>query len=113
MAPQRPRQEGDSSDPFPVPHTGQIDFSGEAGHYNPHDADFPDANNNGVLDQQVANADPGLSDAFATGMEQDALAEYLARFHDETPSSRPDTPPWHDQRIQNPGIPGKTDTVLE
>ena len=26
---------------FPVPHPGRIDFSGEAGQYNPHYADFP------------------------------------------------------------------------
>ena len=104
---------GGSGYPFPVPHPGRIDFSGEAGQYNPHDADFPDANGNGVIDEPVADADPGLVDAFAAGKEQDALAEYLAHFHDETPFGQPETAPLEDQRIQNLGIPGKTDTVFE
>ncbi len=104
---------GGSGYPFPVPQTGRIDFSGEAGQYNPHDPDFPDANGNGVIDGPLADADPGLSDAFAAGKEQDALAEYLARFHDETPFNRPETAPLDDQRIQNLGIHGKTDTVFE
>ncbi len=104
---------GGSGYPFPVPHPGRIDFSGEAGQYNPHDADFPDANGNGVIDEPVPDADPGLSDAFAAGKEQDALAEYLAYFHNEIPFSRPETAPLEDQRIQNLGIAGKTDTVFE
>ena len=104
---------GGSGYPFPVPHPGRIDFSGEASQYNPHDADFPDANGNGVIDEPVGNSDPGLSDAFAAGKEQDALAEYLAYFHDETPFSRPETGPQDDRRIQNLGIPGNTDTVFE
>ena len=103
---------GGSGYPFPVPHPGRIDFSGEAGQYNPHDADFPDANGNGVIDGPVAAADPGLADAFALGKEQDALAEYLAHFHAEIPFNQPETTPLDDQRIQNLGIPGKTDTVF-
>ena len=99
--------------PFPVPHPGRIDFSGEAGQYNPHDADFPDANSNGVIDGPVAAADPGRTDAFAIGKEQDALAEYLAHFHAETPFDQPETTPLDDQRIQNLGIPGKADTVFD
>ena len=103
---------GGSGYPFPVPQPGRIDFSGEAGQYNPHDADFPDANGNGVIDGPVAAADPGLADAFALGKEQDALAEYLARFHAEIPFNQPETAQLDDQRIQNLGIPGKTDTVF-
>ncbi len=103
---------GGSGYPFPVPHPGRVDFSGEAGQYNPHDSDFPDANANGVIDGPVSAADPGLADAFAPGKEQDALAEYLAHFHAEIPFNRPETPPLDDQRIQNLGIPGKTDTVF-
>lgn len=103
---------GGSGYPFPVPHPGRVDFSGEAGQYNPHDSDFPDANANGVIDGPVSAADPGLADAFAPGKEQDALAEYLAHFHAETPFNRPETTPLDDQRIQNLGIPGKTDTVF-
>ena len=103
---------GGSGYPFPVPQPGRIDFSGESGQYNPHDADFPDSNANGVIDEPVAAADPGLSDAFALGKEQDALAEYLSHFHAEIPFNQPETTPLHDQRIQNLGIPGKTDTVF-
>ncbi len=103
---------GGSGYPFPVPQAGRIDFSGEAGQYNPHDADFPDANGNGVIDEPVGISDPGFSDAFAVGKEQDALAEYLAYFHVETPFSIPETAPQDDQRIQNLGIPGKIDTVF-
>lgn len=66
---------GGSGYPFPVPHPGRIDLSGAAGQYNPHDADFQDANGNGVIDEPVAAADPGLGDAFAPGEEHDALAE--------------------------------------
>ena len=103
---------GGSGYPFPVPHPGRVDFSGEAGQYNPHDADFPDANGNGVIDGPVAAADPGLADAFPLGKEQDALAEYLAYFHAEIPFNQPETTPLDDQRIQNLSIPGKTDTVF-
>ena len=103
---------GGSGYPFPVPHPGRVDFSGEAGQYNPHDTDFPDSNGNGVIDEPVTAADPGLADAFAPGKEQDALAEYLAHFHAEIPFNQPETTPLHDQRIQNLGIPGKTDTVF-
>ncbi len=103
---------GGSGYPFPVPHPGRVDFSGEAGQYNPHDADFPDSNGNGIIDEPVAAADPGLADAFAPGKEQDALAEYLAHFHAEIPFNQPETIPLHDQRIQNLGIPGKADTVF-
>ncbi|MDE2787509.1 MAG: bifunctional metallophosphatase/5'-nucleotidase [Chloroflexota bacterium] len=104
---------GGSGYPFPVPHPGRVDFSGEAGQNNPHDADFPDANANGVIDGPTADADPGRSDAFAIGKEQDALAEYLAHFHAVTPFSQPETAPLDDQRIQNLSIPGKADTVFD
>ena len=104
---------GGSGYPFPVPHPGRVDLSGEAGQYNPHDTDFPDANGNGVIDEPVIDADPGRSNAFAAGKEQDALAEYLAHFHNETPFSRPETAPLDDQRIQNLGVTGKADTVFE
>ena len=104
---------GGSGYPFPVPHPGRVDFSGEAGQYNPHDADFPDANGNGIIDKPVAAADPGLADAFAIGKEQDALAEYLAHFYGETPFNQPESAPLDDQRIQNLGIPGKEDTVFD
>lgn len=104
---------GGSGCPFPVPHPGRVDFSGEAGQYKWHDADFPDANANGVIDGPTADADPGRSDAFAMGKEQDALAEYPAHFHVETPFSQPETAPLDDQRIQNLGLRGKADTVFD
>jgi hypothetical protein len=53
----------------------------------------------------VAFTDPGT--------EQDALAEYMATFHSETPFNLAETPPLLDERIQNLGIPGKQDTVFE
>ncbi len=96
--------------PFPVPAPGRIDLSGEAGQPNSPNADFPDSNGNGVIDAPVLT-DPGLATFTNPGTEQDALAEYLAHFHTETPYAIPDTPPLQDQRIQNLNIPNKQDTV--
>ncbi len=96
---------------FPVPAPGRVDLSGESGQPNPPNPDFPDANGNGVIDEPVLT-DPGLATFANPGTEQDALAEYLAHFHAETPYNTADTPPLDDQRIQNLAIPGKEDTVF-
>ncbi len=97
--------------PFPAPAPGRVDLAGEAGQVNAPDPDFPDTNGNGVIDGAVI-ADPGLADFTRPGTEQDALAEYLARFFSETPFDVVETPPPDDRRIQNLGIPGKMDTVF-
>ena len=97
--------------PFPIPAPGRIDLSGEAGQPNPPDPEFPDANDNGVIDAPVLT-DPGLADFANPGTEQDAIAEYLAHFHAQRPYDSPETPPLHDARIQNLVIPSKQDTVL-
>ena len=98
--------------PFPVPSRGRVDLRGEAGQFNAPDADFPDTNGNGAVDGP-ALSEPGLADFALPGTEQDALAEYLRHFHAEVPFDRAETPPLHDRRIQNLGIPGKVDTVFE
>ena len=98
--------------PFPLPNSGRIDLSGEQGQPNPHDHAVEDPNGNGILDGPVLT-DPGLADFASPGTEQDALAEYLAFFHGETPFSLAETPPLEDRRIQNLGIPGKQDSVFE
>ncbi len=96
---------------FPLPHAGRVDLAGEAGQFNAPDTNFPDTNGNGVIDSAIA-VDPGLSDFAAPGTEQDALAEYLARFHSDNPYDHPDTGPLEDRRIQNLAINGKSDTVF-
>ena len=73
--------------PFALPARGRIDLAGEAGQYNPPSAEFPDTNGNGLIDAPVA-VGPGLVDFAAPGTEQDALAEYLARFYRHTPFAR-------------------------
>ena len=98
--------------PFPVPTPGRIDLSGEADQPNPPNASLPDTNGNGVIDAPVLT-DPGLATFTSPGTEQDALAEYLAHFHIETPYAISDTPPLDDQRIQNLATPGKQDTVYQ
>lgn len=97
--------------PFPVPAPGRIDLSGETDQANPPDPGFPDTNGNGVIDGPVLT-DPGLATFASPGTEQDALAEYIAHFHTDTPYATPETPPLQDQRIQNLAIPGKEDTVF-
>ena len=97
--------------PFPSPSPARVDLKGESGQYNPLDPGFPDSNGNGVIDGPV-DVGPGLAGFSSPGGEQDSLAEYLARFHAETPYDKPETPPLHDRRIQNLGIPGKQDTVF-
>lgn len=98
--------------PFPVPHAGRMDLAGEAGQFNAPDPEFPDTNGNGAIDEPNT-ADPGLAGFAAPGTEQDALAEYLAHFFRDIPFDRSETPPLGDHRIQNLGVPGKTDTVLD
>ncbi len=98
--------------PFPTPAPGRIDFAGEADQPNAPNPDFPDTNGNGVIDGP-AYTDPGLADFVEPGGEQDALAEYLASFFADTPFDLAETPPLEDRRIQNLGIPGSRDTVLE
>ena len=103
---------GGDSYPFPVPTTGRFDLAGEAGQFNAPDPGFPDTNGNGVLDEAV-QTDPGLADFARTGSEQDALAEYLAKFYAQTPFDQAETPPIEDRRIQDLSIPDKEDTVFE
>ena len=98
--------------PIPAPHPSRIDLNGEAAQPNAPDPDFPDTNGNGVIDGPVLT-DPGLVAFTDPGTEQDALAEYMATFHSETPFNLAETPPLLDERIQNLGIPGKKDTVFE
>lgn len=98
--------------PFALPALGRIDLAGEADQYNPPSAEFPDTNGNGQIDDPVA-VDPGLIDFAAPGTEQDALAEYLARFHRDTPFDRAETSAIDDRRIQNLGVAGARDTVFE
>ncbi len=97
--------------PFQVPAPGRIDLAGEADQPNFPNADFPDSNGNGVIDEP-ALTDPGLATFANPGTEQDAFAEYLAHFHADTPYDTPETPPLQDQRIQNLAIPNKQDTVF-
>ncbi len=98
--------------PFPVPAEGRVDLAGESNQFNAPDPHFPDTNGNGVLDEPVA-VDPGLVDFAVPGAEQDAVAEYLAHFHAETPFNQAETPPVEDRRIQNLGVPDKQDTVFD
>lgn len=98
--------------PFPAPHPGRIDLTGEAGQFNAPNADFPDTNGNGIIDGPQA-VDPGAADFAAAGSEQDALAEYLAHFHVDHPFSMAETPGSEDRRIQNLGVPGTVDTVFQ
>ena len=103
---------GGDSYPFPVPTASRIDLAGEAGQFSAPDPSFPDTNGNGVLDEAV-QTDPGLADFARTGSEQDALAEYLAKFHAQTPFDQAEKPPIEDRRIQDLSIPDKEDTVFE
>jgi hypothetical protein len=96
---------------FSVPHPGRINLPGEAGQPNPPNAEFPDTNGNGQIDDPKA-VDAHVSSFAPSGTEQDALAEYLAHFHSIKPYALPDTGPLEDQRIQNLGVPGKSDTVF-
>lgn len=98
--------------PYPIPGDGRVNLAGETGQPNAPDPDFPDTNGNGVLDDAV-EIDPGLVDFGRPGAEQDALAEYLAHFHSETPFDAAETPPLEDRRIQDLSIPGNRDTVFE
>lgn len=97
---------------FPPLHQGRVDLAGEAGQPNAPNPDFPDSNGNGKIDGPQA-VDPGLSGFAAPGTEQDALAEYLARFFADEPFNEPETGPSADRRIQNLGLPGVTDTVFQ
>ena len=97
--------------PFPVPLPGRIDLAGEAGQPNAPDGEFPDTNGNGLIDGPKA-PEPGFSDFAPAGTEQDALAEYLANFHSDEPYNEHETGPLEDQRIQNLGVPGRTDAVF-
>ncbi|MCY3802216.1 MAG: bifunctional metallophosphatase/5'-nucleotidase [Chloroflexi bacterium] len=98
--------------PFPLPAPGRVDLPGEAGQINAPNPDFPDTNGNGVIDE-AALTNAGLARFTEPGTEQDALAEYLAHFFAENPFDVAETPPAADLRVQNLGISGKQDTVLE
>ena len=103
---------GGDSYPFPVPLPGRVDLAGEAGQFNAPDANFPDTNGNGMIDEPQA-VDPGAADFADPGSEQDAFAEYLARFHAGHPFDVAETPGAEDRRIQNLGVPGTVDTVFQ
>ena len=62
---------------------------------------------------ELAGVDPGMLDFADIGTEQEALAEYLARFFGDIPFDEVETTPLHDQRAQNLRIPGKADKVFE
>ena len=96
---------------FPLPHIGRVDLAGEANQPNAPEPQVPDTNGNGTIDGPKA-VDPGLSDFAAPGTEQDAFAEFLARFFAVEPFNLPETSPSRDWRIQNLGLPGMTDTVF-
>ena len=98
--------------PFQLPHPDRIDLAGEAAQFNAPDADFPDTNGNGVVDEPIGG-DSGLFNFSEPGTEQDALAEYLTEFFAETPFGASETPPRDDRRIQNLAVPGIPDTVFE
>ena len=98
--------------PFPLPAAGGIDLADEAVQPHAPSPDFPDTNGNGVIDGPVA-AEPGLAGFAAPGTEQDALAEYLARFFAATPFDVAEVAPLVDRRIQNLGVPGVRDTVFD
>ena len=98
--------------PFPVPAAGRIDLLGEVAQINAPDPDFSDTNGNGVLDGP-AGVDPGLTSFASPGSEQEALSEYLARFHAEISFNQAETPPLGDRRIHDLGIPDKQDTAFE
>lgn len=98
--------------PFPTPLPGRVDLAGEAGQFNPPNADFPDTNGNGTIDGPQA-VDPGAAGFAAAGSEQDALAEYLVHFHVNQPFSMAETPGSEDRRVQNLGVPGTVDTVFQ
>jgi len=97
--------------PFPAPQPGRMDLLGEAGQFNAPNADFPDTNGNGIIDEPRA-VDPGAADFADPGSEQDALAEYLARFHVGDPFNMAETTGSEDRRIQNLSVPGTVDTVF-
>ena len=98
--------DGGDDYPFPSANPGRVDLRGERGQAN---QQGPASTGNANL---PASLDPGLADFAAPGTEQDALAEYLARFHRENPFDEPETLPLEDRRIQNLGVPGKRDTVF-
>ena len=98
--------------PFPHPHSERVDLAGEEGQPNADVPEFPDANGNGIIDGPKV-VDPGLANFAPSGTEQDALAEYLARFFSEEPYGQAETVPADDRRIQNLGIPGTADTVFK
>ena len=98
--------------PFPSPLVGRVDLAGEAVQFNAPDSEFPDTNSNGVIDEP-AGFDPGRVDFADIGTEQEALAEYLARYFGDIPFDEAETTPLHDQRVQNLRIPGKADKVFE
>ena len=97
--------------PFPIPSADRVDLTGEDGQPNPPDPAFPDTNGNGRIDGPVL-VDAGRTDFAAPGSEQDALAEYLAHFFAAAPFNEAETAPLADLRVQNLGVPGKTDTVF-
>ena len=98
--------------PFSHPHSERVDLAGEEGQPNADVPEFPDANGNGVIDGPKV-VDLGLAYFAPSGTEQDALAEYLARFFSEEPYGQAETVPADDRRIQNLGIPGTADTVFK
>ena len=86
-----------------------LDYLADGGDYFP----FPLLPNGRVdLAEEMADVGEGLATFAAPRTERDALAECLAAQFTETPFKQADTPREQDRRIQNLGIPGVLDTVL-
>ncbi|MDZ7787209.1 MAG: hypothetical protein U5K73_03465 [Halofilum sp. (in: g-proteobacteria)] len=66
-------------------------------------------------DVENLGTDPGASSFAGAGSEQDALAEYLVRFFpaDASVFEAGENEPVADNRIQNLGLTGKSDTVFD
>lgn len=97
---------------FTAPNLDRLELAGGVGQLNAADREPFGSNVHQASDGPVG-VDPGRASFAPTGTEQDALAEYLTAFYEATPFNLPETAPLDDRRIQNLGIPGKTDTVFD
>ena len=91
--------------PILVPSSGRVDLSADVGLN-------VETSRAGVVGGAVVAASGPVGFA-PVGTEQDALAEYLARFFTETPFGLADTAAVEDRRIQNLGVAGAEDTVFD
>ena len=86
-----------------------LDYLADGGDYFP----FPSpANGRLDLAEEMADLGEGLATFAAPGPERNAFAECLPSQFTDTPFKQADTPREQDRRIQNLGIPGVLDTVL-